>query len=786
MNEEPTILDYVKSVLRGKPLPIPEPEKPPEALHAGGGVGEERAAAPPEAEAAAPPADGPTEFAFPWHALIALGLALLAQVSLEPRPNRGWAIGAILYFLAAAWVAWASHREEWALGTDGSRRGNAAGDGGSSRGKDGGLSMGEGGDVSRGKDGGSSVGEDGDVSVGEGAAAAPALKESGNFRVRAGAVFAALVLTPLAFWLLGGNRFTAGNLILWLLAIASVVWAFWLGEPPLRSWGEKLRSLLHLPWKFSVSSFTVLVLIAVGLAVFFRTYQLVQTPPEMVSDQAEKLLDVWDVLHGQASIFFPRNTGREAFQMYLTAAVVKLFRTDYTFLSLKIGTVLCGLLTLPFIYGLGKELSGKRAGLFALALAGMAYWPNVISRVGLRFTLYAFFTAPVLYYLVRGLKARSRNDLLLAGLWLGAGLHGYSPFRIVPLVVVVAFALYLLHRQSQGSRRQAIWWLSMLALAAMLVFLPLMRYMLEDPSMFSYRALTRLGTLEQPLPGPAWLIFLKNLWNALVMFAWDNGEVWVVSVTHRPALDLVSGALFHLGVVLVFVRYLRQRHWQDLFILLSIPLLLLPSILSLAFPAENPILNRTSGALVPAFVIVGLALDGLLNGLEKAATGRPALNWGRTLGWGLAVVLIGWSAVLNYDLVFNQYQRAYELSAWNTSEMGQVVRDFGEMTGSTDSAWVVAFPYWVDTRLVGMSAGLPTRDLAIWPDAFSTTLADPRAKLFLIKTEDSASVSLLQQMYPQGSITLYDSRVDKDFFLFFVPPAATVPIESLPPPSGQP
>jgi hypothetical protein len=215
--------------------------------------------------------------------------------------------------------------------------------------------------------------------------------------------------------------------------------------------------------------------------------------------------------------------------------------------------------------------------------------------------------------------------------------------------------------------------------------------------------------------------------------------------------------------------------------LLSIPLLLLPSILSLAFPAENPILNRTSGALVPVFVIVGLALDGLLNGLQKAIPAR-----GRTLGWGLAFLLIGWSAFLNYDLVFNQYQRAYELSSWNTSEMGQVVHNFGEMTGSTDSAWVVAFPYWVDTRLVGMNAGLTTRDLAIWPEQFPTTLADPRAKLFLIKTEDSASVSLLQQMYPQGSITLYDSRVDKDFFIFFVPPAATAPIESLPPPSGQP
>jgi len=40
--------------------------------------------------------------------------------------------------------------------------------------------------------------------------------------------------------------------------------------------------------------------------------------------------------------------------------------------------------------------------------------------------------------------------------------------------------------------------------------------------------------------------------------------------------------------VLVIVRYIRKRDWVDLFLLVSIPLLMMPSILSLAFPEENP------------------------------------------------------------------------------------------------------------------------------------------------------------------------------------------------------
>jgi hypothetical protein len=309
----------------------------------------------------------------------------------------------------------------------------------------------------------------------------------------------------------------------------------------------------------------------------------------------------------------------------------------------------------------------------------------------------------------------------------------------------------------------------------LVVFLPLLRFSMENPELFSYRAMTRLGTVEQPLPGPAWQVFLQNLWNALTMFAWDNGEVWVVSIPGRPALDVISAALYHLGLLLVVLRYLKRRHWLDLFLLLSIPMLLMPSILSLAFPNENPILNRTSGALVPVFVITGLALDGLLAGFKAH---QPA--WAGRLGWGLALLLLAWSAFNNYDLVFNQYQRSYQLSAWNTGEMGQVVKDFGALFGQTETAWVVAFPYWVDTRLVGINAGEPTRDLAIWPESFAATQEDPRPKLFLVKPEDTAGLEQLQQLYPQGSLSVYDSDIpDRDFYIFLVPPASpsTVPLD---------
>jgi hypothetical protein len=197
--------------------------------------------------------------------------------------------------------------------------------------------------------------------------------------------------------------------------------------------------------------------------------------------------------------------------------------------------------------------------------------------------------------------------------------------------------------------------------------------------------------------------------------------------------------------------------------LLAIPLLMLPSILSLAFPSENPAPNRAAGAIIPVFLIAGIALDGLLTALEAR---RRLL-----LAWGLGLVLLLFAALQNYDLVFRQYQQNYALSSWNTSEIGRAIRAFADTLGDPDSAYVVAYPYWVDTRLVGINAGYATKDYAIAPEQLSDTQANPGPKLFVIFPEDISSLSALQLLYPDGYLKTYPSQAEnKDFWLYYVLP----------------
>jgi 4-amino-4-deoxy-L-arabinose transferase-like glycosyltransferase len=135
------------------------------------------------------------------------------------------------------------------------------------------------------------------------------------------------------------------------------------------------------------------------------------------------------------------------------------------------------------------------------------------------------------------------------GIALGLGLNGYMPFRIMPFAVVAIVGIYLLHVRDQQVRKQTLLWLGLLALTSWVIFIPLARYATENPDMFGYRALTRIGSMERPLPGPAWQLFLGNLWNALKEFNWNNGSIWVHSIPGRPALDVVSGVLFLLGAI---------------------------------------------------------------------------------------------------------------------------------------------------------------------------------------------------------------------------------------------
>ncbi len=606
------------------------------------------------------------------------------------------------------------------------------------------------------------------------------------FGLRLAPLGVALLAGGYTYWAAGDHQFRLDVVLAWGIAVAAWLAAAWDVSLRPRAFWERLNNVWHaetFTFKFSRSHLLLIGVLAIG--AYFLYSQLPAIPPEITSDHSEKLLDVNDLVQGQRPIFFPRNTGREPLQFYATLLVINLFGTGLTHLSLKIFTAFAGLCTLPFIYLIGRELEDDTLGLLAALLAGVSFWLTAISRVGLRFPLSPVFAAPTLYFLLRGLRRGTRNDFLLAGLCVGTGLYGYSPFRIVPVLVVALVAWCALWPVARGRRWTLLAHAIFLFVTVFFVFLPLLRYANDVPEMFWYRTLSRLTDSETQIVGSKAAVFLANQLDTLRAFNWQGDRVWVNTIPDIPFLDFITGALLILGTLYALARLLFRRDWVAGALLLALPILFLPSSLNLAFPDENPSIVRMGGAIPVVFILVAYPLW-LLHKRLRVTLAAPASGFVPALA---VVLLAGGSAFINHDLYFNQYPKQYMESAENASEIGQVIHDFARSIGSYETAFVVPYPYWVDTRAVGMYAGNFGWDAALWPNNLDILQGDPRPKMFILHPDDlterpdsfPAGLRTLRELYPTGTVSVYHSAYpDHDFLIYFVPgTASTIDLEKL-------
>ena len=306
MNQDPSVLDFIKAHIRAWRYRILNPSADAQATEEIK-YWTEQAEDQPVQTSIEQTSAKPSLF-FPWRVLLALGLGLMGQLALEPHPGveRAWQTGVALYVLAGCMLIWTNWRNEITLSAW-------------------------------------------DVNIPE------TLKDE-KFLRSSFAFIISLALAFGAFVFFGGGRFTAFNVTLWFVSILAMLHAFWQPRQGSSSWLSDVKEFIsRSQWRISVDRSMLLVLAVAGLVFFFRVYRLSEVPSQMISDHAEKLWDVSDVLNGQTSIFFVRNTGREFFQFYLTAAIILFFKTGLTFLSLKIGTVLAGLGGLYYMYRLGRD-----------------------------------------------------------------------------------------------------------------------------------------------------------------------------------------------------------------------------------------------------------------------------------------------------------------------------------------------------------------------------------------------------------------------------------------------
>jgi len=580
----------------------------------------------------------------------------------------------------------------------------------------------------------------------------------------------AVASAAVAFLSLGKNRFTLRGVLFWWVSVLTWVLAtvhvdyhgLIRHRPNLLGF---LRHAQRPGIQVRISRVTLLVLLIVALSLIFHVSRIPVTPAEAQSDHVEASEDVRSILNGQYMIFFPRNTGREATQFYLTAVMSHI--TGYSFDTLKLTMALVGSMNVIPMYFLGKELLDRRFGLLAAFFMAISYWHIIVSRIGWRIVLAPFWTTVTLLFLLRAFRSGRRNDYLLTGLALGAGLYGYMSFRVAPLLVVLLLMLKaVLDRGSHFDWREFLTNSALLVVTSVVVYLPMLRYMYDDPRMLWYRVLTRTTSLERPLESP-YSVFLGNVKRALQMFNWMGDGAWTASIPGRPALDYVSGGLFVLGVAYLLYILVVKRRPIALYLVVTAFIVLLPSTLAIAFPIENPSNIRASGVIPLAVLLAALPL--YIAGGQLVRTLRGGT--GAVIVLCLGGLLLLQAARLNYRLYYSDYDEQYRRAAWNASDMANVMQGFAASLGSIYDTYVIGTAHWVDHRAVALTLrNMEWNNLIMDMNQAAAHLLEPRNRLYLFRPSNTAAEQWLIEHYPSGHLMRFQAFVpEKDFMIYFAP-----------------
>ena len=66
----------------------------------------------------------------------------------------------------------------------------------------------------------------------------------------------------------------------------------------------------------------------------------------------------------------------------------------------------------------------------------------------------------------------------------------------------------------------------------------------------------------------------------------------------------------------------------------------------------------------------------------------------------------------------------------------------------------------------------PNRDLGVWPESLEITLDEREPKLFIVNLQDVTGQERLEELYPTGTWSHYNSKTglaEKDFLIYFIP-----------------
>lgn len=194
--------------------------------------------------------------------------------------------------------------------------------------------------------------------------------------------------------------------------------------------GDSRREVLA--WAF--------IAVLITLAVIVRVVQLEEFPSFIHNDEAAAAVYISPPFMGpnpQSPMWGFNNYGRHAnFGAWLTSLSVKWFGGQ-TLWAIRMGSVVCGLLSIVFSVLFVRKWLGFQTAIFFLAAIVPFHLHVFYSRTGFHYIQAATFSALVSYLFARVVKVPSVKNGALLGVGLGFALMVYSATLVLPAAVGV-------------------------------------------------------------------------------------------------------------------------------------------------------------------------------------------------------------------------------------------------------------------------------------------------------------------------------------------------------------
>ncbi|MDD3678878.1 MAG: glycosyltransferase family 39 protein [Patescibacteria group bacterium] len=419
---------------------------------------------------------------------------------------------------------------------------------------------------------------------------------------------------------------------------------------------QKLKNFLKNNW---------ILLVILFAATFLRFYKLDSIPFGLYPDEAANGLDIIRMMEeGDHRVVYDTNGPRESLFFYLQGVFVwagKAFHIDslyFTPLALRIAAAIVGTGGVWALYLLAKELFNKKVALFSSAALAVSAWHIQFSRNGFRAIMLPLVLCLIFYYFIKAFREKKKRDYALFGVFLAVGFYTYLSIRMLPFIFL-SFWLWTIFFEKGFIKRNIknILWA---AASFTIVMIPMLIHFVHVPADIFGRASTSIFNPELN-NGSAIKTLLDNIIQEIKMFNIAGDKNFRHNLGGSPMLDIVTGAIFWIGIVLSALKFKKIEHFL-LFAWLGA--MSLPMILT----AEGiPHALRLVGAIPVIFIWIGLGFSWIY---EKIKDKKVSLVVVSSL-----LLIASFLGFKKYFIDFPVYVEAREAYAEDMYIMGQDLRN---------------------------------------------------------------------------------------------------------------